>query len=86
MIHDHGYCIFNRLAVGIRDCNVKDLKRCIKLTDFMGDCGAASYNTLYSIVSYQLAISQKYDRRSHESPSGYGPLAHTYFHDLHRIN
>ena len=25
-------------------------------------------------VSYQQATNQKYDRRAHESPSGYGPL------------
>ena len=27
-----------------------------------------------SSVSYQWAIYQKYDRRGHASPSGYGPL------------
>ena len=29
---------------------------------------------VHSSVSYQWAIYQKYDRRGHESPSGYGPL------------
>ena len=28
---------------------------------------------VYSSVSYQQAIDSKYDRRGHESPSGYGP-------------
>ena len=29
---------------------------------------------VHSSVSYQWAISQKYGRRGHESPSGYGAL------------
>ena len=29
---------------------------------------------VHSSVSYQQATYQKYDRRYHESPSGYGPL------------
>ena len=28
---------------------------------------------VHSSVSYHWAIYQKYDRRGHESPSGYGP-------------
>ena len=29
---------------------------------------------VHSSVSYQWATYQKYDRRGHESPNGYGPL------------
>ena len=28
---------------------------------------------VHSSLSYQLATDQKYDRRGHKSPSGYGP-------------
>ena len=51
------------------------------LADSMGDCSADSYRIKsYSSVSYQQATNPKYDRRRHESPSGYDPLQ-AYTHD-----
>ena len=71
-MHDHADRTFDRLPVGMRNWNVHVLYASgLQSGDCSADCSA---NSDQSCI-FQWAIYQKYDRRGHASPSGYGPLA-----------